>query len=123
MQVEAKIRESVERVRRDGVKIVTHRFGVMWRGGWKTSSRSTEESCCCPLGAVLLCTGQTKSAAHGVAAQEALGVTEDWVGGFLLAFDGTTREEQGRLGSDANSGFALGVQLRQEFLNQREVIE
>lgn len=119
VRVEAKIRESVDQVRHHGVSIVSHRFGVRYRGHWETSDEGMER-CCCPLGAVLLCSSPTVSRAHGVAAQETLGVSEDWVGGFLLAFDGATREEQGELRSDSNAGFALGAQLRQEFLGQKE---
>lgn len=115
--MEAKIRESVERVRSLGVRIATHRFGVRHRGYWEASDTG-EDKCCCPLGAVLLCSKATLSVVHGPAVQEALGVNEDWVSGFLLAFDGTTREWQSKLGNDANAGFELGVQLRQEFLSK-----
>lgn len=120
--MEAKIRENVERVRSLGFSIVTRRFGVQRRGYW-TASDQWEKKCCCPLGAVLICAKTTRSSFPCPAVKEALGVDDGWIGGFLLAFDGTTREEQDQLEGDVNSGFALGVQLRQEFLREKYISE
>lgn len=120
-RVEAKIRESVDQVRRAGVRIVSNRYGVRYTGGWRPVDGEDEGACCCPLGAVLLCTDRTKSLFHGQAVMDTLGVTHGWLEGFLAAFDGAPAEERADAHGDAYTGFDMGMRMRVEFINRQEV--
>jgi hypothetical protein len=117
---EAKIRQSVEKVRRDGVRITSGRWGVARKGSrWKTVERGPN-ACCCPLGAAILCEQPSASDPcdqYSRAVQKITGASEFWVSGFLVGFDGGMEEH--RFTGDMKDGFLLGKTLRGEYITSQ----
>lgn len=94
----------------------------MWRGVWELSDVG-DGPCCCPLGAVLVCDRPTQSRLQHIAAQDALGVSAEWIDGFFTGFDGYARSDQEFTSHDQRVGFALGAQLRHEYITNKEATD
>lgn len=116
-QVEAKIRQCVDRVRSEGVEIVSRSFGVENKGGtWKAWDYGAGRKCC-PMAAVILATNDHHpSDVPGIAARELLGVSQLWFSGFLGGFDGD-EVMTGVRPHEEMAGYELGKKLRGEYVS------
>lgn len=120
--MEAKIRESVDRVRREGVRIIDKRWGVVRGRSWEAHDIG-DGPCCCPLGAVVICSPEATSYVLDTALRQVLDVSAEWMDGFFTAFDGAVRSDMEFTSHDQSVGFALGAQLRHDYITHREATD
>lgn len=110
--IESRIRTAINEAQARGVRLIAGDWGVYNSHAGFAAYKRRGQDCACALGCVLLVedTIGIDYTDQELAAAEHLGVSMQWVRGFIEGFDGISRQA----GADKGA-HALGVRLRVEY--------
>lgn len=112
--VEAAIRNAIDRARQQGKTIRAQGWGIHFVSG---VARFNDLPCCCPMAAVAVLLAVNFDKRHSIRAgiADALRVSDRWVDGFIEAFDFCRNPKAENVHAEYARGHALGLKMRREY--------